>query len=239
MHIRISSRIFDMFPNFRRFVLVASNICNMGENEQLLNELRGAEEKIRRDPCYQTYRNIPRVSAWCTAFERLGTNPNLRPPSISGLLKRAKSGAHLPYINTLVTCFNLTSLEALVPCGGDDLAAVHGDLCLRVADGKERYRPLGKPNQVQTVDPGEIIYVDANSEVLCRNWCWRNSNTTKILPETTCAIINVDGLSPVTRTDIQTISQKLEDRIRLYCRAEVGTYFLSKESPEAEIKNAP
>ena len=45
---------------------------------------------------------------------------------------------------------NVTSLEHLVPCGGDDLAAVEGDLTLRQATGTQRYRPLGSARSDST-----------------------------------------------------------------------------------------
>jgi len=236
MKVSISETIFDKFPNFCRGVVLAWGINNQGQNPALEAELRAAEEAIRTDPVRRDFKNIPRVAAWLQAFERMGANPKEMPPSIVGLMKRAANGARLPFISPLVAVFNVQSLKALVPCGGDDLAAVTGDLSLRLATGSERYTPLGKPEQVERPSPGEIVYADSAGEVLCRAWCWRNSDATKIQPGTSRVLINVDGLPPVSEGEIAQIAEELRTRVTGYCGGTAKAYLLTRECPEVEVE---
>lgn len=236
MKISISPEIFDIFPDFNRGVVVAWGVNNHGQIPVLEAELREAEERSRRDPVRRDFKNVPRVAAWIHAFERTGVNPKEMPPSIVGLMKRAANGARLPFVSPLVAVFNVQSLEAMVPCGGDDLAAITGGLSLRLATGAERYTPLGKPSELERPSPGEIVYADAGGEVLCRVWCWRNSDVTRIQPTTTCVAINVDGLPPVGPSEVSEITNSLATRVQKFCGGEVKTFMLSSGSPEAEFE---
>lgn len=77
------------------------------------------------------------------AFSGMGIKPKKNPPSVINLIKRCRAGKPLPFINPLVAIFNCISLKYLLPCGGDDLNVIEGDLRLGIADGTENYVPLG------------------------------------------------------------------------------------------------
>ena len=62
----------------------------------------------------------------------------------------------------------------------------------------ENYVPLGQPDVLEHPQPGVVIYYDtATKDVFCRAWCWKNGNRSKLMPETTNAVINVDRKSVV------------------------------------------
>jgi DNA/RNA-binding domain of Phe-tRNA-synthetase-like protein len=237
MKLSISEEIFHIFPDFCRGVVLAWGINNQGESATLEAELRAAEVTTRTDPARRDFKRLPRVATWLQAFEKMGVNPNEMPPSIAGLMKRAVNGARLPFVSPLVAVFNAQSLKSLVPCGGDDLAAVTGNLSLRLATGAERYTPLGKPDQLERPSPGEIIYCDSGGQVLCRAWCWRNSHVTRIQMATNRVLINVDGLPPVGGGEIRQIAEELGERVREYCGGNVKTFLLSRGCPELEVEH--
>lgn len=236
MNIRIEKNIFEMFPDFCRGVVIAHGINNYGEDDSLESELRELELKLRASKSMDDYKNHPQISPWREAFRKFDFNPNQYPPSIANLVKRTVNGGKLPFINKLVCLMNSNSLRHVVPSGGDDLGALSGDLCLGLAKGDERYIPIGQPNVQENPTPGEVIYFDrASKKVMCRAWCWRNSEETKISPNTSSAAINVDGLPPVSPDVVEAITAELANRIRIHCGGTTQVYFLSKGDPEIEV----
>ncbi|MEW5804295.1 MAG: phenylalanine--tRNA ligase beta subunit-related protein [bacterium] len=235
MKIRIDQNLFRQFPDFCRGVVVANDMDNREEDKILMQELRDLEKRVYSDPSLKDYKNHLRITSWRKAFEKFGVNPNSQPPAIASLVKRALSGSPIPFINKLVTIFNIMSLENIVPCGGDDLTCTVGNLELGYSTGDEEYVPLGKPEIVEHPRPGEIIYHDGEKKVLCRAWCWRNSHVTRILQETTKVAINVDGLSPVSPEEISNITQILSSKVKQHCGGDVKTYLLSIANTEIEI----
>lgn len=232
MEIGIHEAVFTLFPEFTRGVVLAKNIDNSGKSPELEEMIRLLEEKIRTDGSLENFKEHPKLASWMRVFRAFGVNPNACPPSILNLVKRIRKGTDIPYINTVVSLINGTSLKHLVPCGGDDLACVSGNLRLCQASGKETYRPLGKPDAMEAPKPGEIIYQDESSgNVLCRAWCWRNSDTTKITQDTTMAALNVDGLPPVTGEDIRSMTADLAKALEKYCGATTEIHILDAENP--------
>ena len=231
MKISISGEVFEQFPDFHRGVLIARGIDNIGEDDELFHSLNGLLEDVRGNEQLKDYRIHPRIASWRDAFKKMSVNPNSSPPSIDNLVKRTIKGGTLPFISKVVCIFNIISLKHLVPLGGDDLGAIGGDLCLGMARGDENYRPLGRPDAVEKPNPGEIIYFDtADGKVLCRAWCWKNSDETKISPSTVDIAINVDGLPPVCGTAVRAILEELAGLIRSHCGGKVETYLLSREN---------
>jgi len=234
--IGISEQVLKMFPEFTRGVLVARDINNHGEDENLSKEMEELLKTTRRDKTLRDYKSHPKIASWRDAFQRFSVNPNACPPSIANLVKRTVGGAKLPFISKVVTIFNIMSLKHILPLGGDDLESVVGDLRLEVAKGDEIYIPLGKPNIVEHPTPGEIVYFDSgDKKVLCRAWCWRNSEITKILPETSSVAINVDGLPPIGQEQVIEIMGELAEKIEKHCGGSTTPYVLSNQNPWFEI----
>lgn len=231
--IQIDEQIFQKYPEFRRGVIVATDVNNEGHDPHLAAELKARIAAVREDQAFADYKSHPRVATWRDAFRENGMNPNQNPPSVAGLIKRVRNGRDIAFINNLVAMMNVTSMKYVVPVGGDNLKATTGYLSLSVARGDERYRPLGKPEYPETPAPREIIYLDTiRQEVLCRGWCWRNSHVTRILPSTTSVAINVDALGPVGQSDLEHITEELAAMVADYCGGDQSVYFLSKENRE-------
>jgi lysyl-tRNA synthetase class 2 len=230
MRIDVEPEVFERFPGFRRAVVVATGVDNRGEPEELSALLRECEASVRADPGLENYRACPRIAVWMEVFSSMGLNPNRFPPSIANLIKRTRAGRDLPFINKLVTIFNCVSLKHQGSCGGDDLAAVEGDLRLGFADGTETYIPLGQPEATEHPKPGEVIYYDrGNGNILCRAWCWKNGDPTKIRPETERVAINLDGMTHLGERELLSMAEELADLVRRHCGGETGIHLLSPE----------
>lgn len=233
IHIQIEHPVFSMFPDFCRGVIIARELNNRGEPRGLLEDLQEQVAKVRSDASLADYKSHRRIAPWRAAFEKFGMNPNQNPPSVAGLIKRIRNGHDLPFINKLVAIMNTVSLANIVPVGGDDLKSTSGHLSLTLASGDERYRPLGKPERAERPAPGEIVYEDTErQEVLCRGFCWKNAHTTRILPVTQLVAMNVDGLNPVGKAEVERIRDDLAAMIKTYCGGTLEVYLLSKDHPE-------
>ncbi len=229
----ISQEIFDMFPGYVRGVVIAKGVNNRGENQKLIQLLRKVEQDATRDASLQEIKTNPRIANWRQAYSAFGSNPKKFYSSIESLARRARRGDQLPYINTLVALFNYFSLKYMVPCGGDDLDNVDGDLHLTLAKGDEPFTMLNS-DVVEYPTPGEVIYVD-NSKVMCRRWDWRQGDQTKLTPDTINVAINVDCLSPVSRDEAEAITRELADLVKEFCGGQVKYFLLEASQNEVEV----
>jgi lysyl-tRNA synthetase class 2 len=231
----IEKELFSRYPGFSRAVVVAKNVDNSGENEELLEMLRKCEEDVRNDPSMALYKEHPRISSWREVFRGMGLNPNRFPPSIANLIKRTCGGKDLPFINKLVTIFNVISLKYITPCGGDDLNAVTGSVKLGMASGQEDYVPLGQPDKLEHPTEGEVIYYDTgNNDVFCRGWCWKNGDRSKIMPDTANVAINIEGLPPVSRRELESMAGELASMVEKYCGGSTEVHLLNEDEPSFE-----
>lgn len=236
MKIEISGDIFLKYPGYRRAVVVVVGADNRGEDEGLLSELRKAEAAVRENPSMADCRDVPRISSWRSVFQTMKINPNKYPPSVANLIKRTRKGADLPFVNKLVCVFNIISLRHGIPCGGDDLSAVVGDLRLGFATGDETYVPLGQPGVVEHPEKGEVIYFDqGNGDVFCRAWCWKNGDRSKILPETSDVAINLEGMPPVSGEELVSIAEDLSEMVGRHCGGRASVHLLTEDDPILEL----
>ena len=143
----------------------------------------------------------PAIGAWRAAFASFGARPSKYQSSIEALVRRVRRGDQLPSISGLVDLCNAISLQYLLPVGGDDLRRTTAALSLRFARGDEDYVPLGE-NTPDPPEAGEVIYAD-EATVLCRRWCWRQGEHTKVATSTRDVVLNVHGLPPATRESVE------------------------------------
>ena len=227
----IEKDIFLKFPGFKRGLILISDIENSFVNEKIERFLN--EEIERR----ASQRNLEHnyVKAWDEIHKKFGSNPNKFPPSIKALLKRVEKGKKIPFINSVVALFNYISLKYLIPCGGDDVGKIEGNLCLGFAKGNEIFVPLGS-HQEENPEPGEVIYYDDKTlNVMCRKWNWRNGDFSKITENTKKIVINVDGADIVPESLIKEAKDELAELLKENCRASLITDLLSSKKNEIVI----
>jgi lysyl-tRNA synthetase class 2 len=235
MNYRIMPEVFQLFPDFYRGVVVAGNAKNGPSDPEILSSLLGLEEKIKNE--HLDLASDPRLKIWEDAYVKFGSNPKKYTPSINFLVSRIKEGKSIRSISTIVDLFNIVSLRYLVPCGGDDVDTVEGDLTLGIATGKEIFAPLFKPDAVEHPSPGEVIFFNQKSgRVFCRRWTWRNADFSKITEQTNNLIINVDGLGPaVPRERIVAATAELTGLLQKYCGATSRAHILDCGNPAMEF----
>jgi DNA/RNA-binding domain of Phe-tRNA-synthetase-like protein len=236
MLFRIEESVFQMFPHFCRGIVTAAGIDNSRPSPELEALLRQQEEKVQQDPTIDLAAH-PRLQVWKDAYRQFGANPNKFTPSIVYLAKQVKSGKPIRSISPAVDAFNIVSLKHVIPCGGDDMDRVEGDVTLGRAHSDETFAPIFKPEDVEHPEPGEVIYVNRlTKRVLCRRWNWRNADFSKLSPETRNLGINVDGMMPsIGRSEIEEAAEGLRELLLRYCGGRIAIHYLDAQNPEIEI----
>jgi DNA/RNA-binding domain of Phe-tRNA-synthetase-like protein len=227
---RIEEDFWALFPTARIGVVIARGIDNGAAGDAaaaLLAQAVAQTGAALQDETLDmaTYRA---VAPWRTAYQAFGVKPNKYRSSIENLLRAARAGS-VRSINPLVDLYNSVSLRHQLPCGGEDLAAVVGDIRLTRAVGDEWFVPLGAA-EPQPPQAGEIIYRDA-AGVLCRAWNWREAERTKLTPATRDAFLCIEALPPISaealRAACMDLAALVSRQLGAHCRVEI----LSCERP--------
>lgn len=227
----IDPEIFTQFPDFKRGIIIVKDVENALSNKRIKRPLNKEIEKRAKEDIFAH----PFIKAWDEAHLKFGSNPNKFPPSIKSLLKRIKKGGGFPFINSVVALFNYISIKYLIPCGGDDVDRIEGNLHLGFAKGDECFIPLGGEDE-EHPQPGEVIYFDDKTlKVMCRRWDWRNGDFSKITEDTKRIVINIDGIGEAPQTLIEEARDELAKLLIEQCKAELTTDLLNRDNREIEI----
>jgi DNA/RNA-binding domain of Phe-tRNA-synthetase-like protein len=213
VRLNLAPPFLALFPDALVGVAVVRGIDNHGEDAQLTARLKTAADGIPERVGAAPLTEHPRVAVWREAYRRFGAKPKDHPSSIENLLRRAARGQTPSNINRLVDLYNAVSLEALLPAGAEDLAAIDGDVELTVAgEAEPPVRLLGEP-EARPPKAGEVIYRDRQGAI-CRRWNWKEADRTKITEATRDAIVVVEGLPPIARADIEAALDGIARAVR-------------------------
>jgi len=227
----IDNKLFEVFPDFKRGLIIVKDIENSLDNKKI----KALLDDIIRNRIGEQWLEHEFVKAWEDAHRKFGSNPNKFPPSIKTLLKLILKRGRIPFINSVVAAFNYTSLKYLIPCGGDDVDKIEGNLRLGFAKGNEIFIPLGS-NRQENPKPGEVIYYDDKTlNVMCRKWNWRNGDFSKITEHTKKIVINIDGIGVIPQKHVEEARDELADLLVDECNANLETDLLNKDKQEIEI----
>lgn len=85
-----------------------------------------------------------------------------------------------------------------MPCGGEDLDMIDGDVYLTFASGNESFVSL-ETTAVENPNIGEIVY-KFNDTIICRNFNYRESGVTKLTKDTKNVFIVIEGITSYADT---------------------------------------
>ena len=230
----VEPEIFDLFPAFRRGVVIATQLDNRSSESdlgQLIAESAKAALTSETEP--------DRISVWKDAYLKLRVDPNKYTLSIKFLYDQIRKGKPPRSISKIVDIMNLVSLRWMAPCGGDDLKTIlPGDLRLGLAQGDESFAPLFKATSFDSPVEGEVIYYTPQTKrVMCRRWTWRNADFSKITPETTAVAINIDIMAPpFSENDVEAALAELAGLLERYCGGRTAQYKLHPGAPSFEFE---
>lgn len=121
----------------------------------------------------------------------------------------------VPVINPLVDLYNGVSLETRLSLGAHDLAALDGDIALRMTRGDERFVPLGA-DAPEAVPAGEYAYVAGEREIICRLE-HRQCESTKVTRATTDCFYILQGNAATPAAMLEAALERLVALVTAHC----------------------
>ncbi len=206
MRFLVEDCIRSLFPEAMFGLVIVRGIDNTQAAQECAERLTQAASDATTRLGNADLATHPAVAPWREAYGTFGVKPSKYRSSIEGLLRSAWTGS-VRSVSPLVDLYNSISLRHMLPCGGEDLGRIHGDIRLTRANGTEEFVPLGS-EQAQPPHSGEVIYRD-DAGVICRCWNWREAERTKLTPGTTDAFLCIEALPPAEGAQLRTASQEL------------------------------
>jgi len=169
------------------------------------------------------------VAVWREAFQKFKTKKGAR-SSIESLLKRVQNENPIRIINPLVDIYNSISLRYGLPCGGEDVDAIVGDLRLTKAEGTEAFVPLGEEESSPPYE-GELVYKDDTGAV-CRCWNWREAKRTMLTEQTKNAFLCIESVDPARDADFRDAVTELARLVSTQLGGSSKFYVLDKSGSQ-------
>jgi DNA/RNA-binding domain of Phe-tRNA-synthetase-like protein len=190
-------------------------------SNQILTRARAGltPEKIDHDPALRGFRELHKAVG-------RGGRKNLAAPE--NLLTMLLRQGRLPQVNLLVDIYNTVSVKSRLAVGAHDLAAVTGNIHLRLTAGGEGFWPLGAP-EPKAVKPGEYAYVDDANDIIC--WLEvRQVEKTKVTLETTECFYIVQGNAYTDDAHLRAATEELLALTKRFCGGEERMLYASYDS---------
>ena len=230
MNFIVSNQLFEKYPEAHIGIVVARNIDNHGEDQEISQLLRQIENKIKNELSLESLAQNPFIQNWRKAYKLFGSDDRC---SSEALIRVVLKGNQIRHINKLVDVYNYISLKYKTPVGGEDVNKIKGDVDLKFADGNEKFIILGG-NEAESPKEGEVIYID-EKEVICRKWNWRESDNTKLTDNTKNAFLVIDALPPLTEDIVKNAVEDFANFVNKFCGAQTITFIANSKNTQIEF----
>lgn len=225
----VEQEFWDVFPEAKIGVLLCRGIDNTKPDAAYTAMLEQAQAEAQRHFTAAEFSQSPVVQTWRQAFGKFKTKKGVR-SSIEALLKRVHNGGGVGNINPLVDIYNSVSLRFAVPCGGEDLGTIHGDIRLTGAVGDEPFVTLGSEASEPPL-PTELVYKD-DAGAICRCLNWRESARTMLTPATTDAFMCMENVDPAYEATFREALATLQTQIQQHLGGSCTLHVLDREQRE-------
>ncbi|MDJ0684075.1 MAG: phenylalanine--tRNA ligase beta subunit-related protein [Alphaproteobacteria bacterium] len=153
----------------------------------------------------------PEIQAWRRAYAAMGLKPTQVRCASEALLRRLRKDGALPNLHPLIDLCNGASVAYATPVAVFDLDHVAGDLEVRRATGDERYITFS--GEMETPEPGEVIFADEEGYAHARRWANRQSGKSAVSGGTTRALIVAEALHEGGADDMAALMHELSGMI--------------------------
>lgn len=235
MKVIVDDNFWEVFPDAQISILSVKGLNNQVDESQdpyFQDLLHQASKKALAFLPDEAFSQNEVIQEWREAFGKFKTKKGAR-SSIEALLKRVSQGREFRPINPLVDLYNSISLAYALPCGGEDVACIQGDLHLGKAKGGESFFPLGAEEDVPAL-PEELIYYDEAGAV-CRNLNWREAQRTMLTENTKDAVLVIEAVNPRQKVRAQEAMEALHQLIHDYFGVTGQVTHLTHQQPSVTI----
>lgn len=233
----IDPSFWEVFPHAEIGVVLAHGLDNTTESRAAVCAEIGAllavsQQEARAYIGAEVWSENPVVALWRDAYRQFRTKKGAR-SSIEALLKRVDTGKGIGSINPLVDMYNAVSLRYGLPCGGEDLEAIQGNLRLTVTSGQDPFVALGDDDEDPSL-PGEICYLDDQGAV-CRCLNWRDGQRTMLTERTTQAFLVMESIDPQRSPALRDALSLLAQWTHRYLGATTRVAVLTRDHREVSL----
>ncbi|MBK1666013.1 hypothetical protein CKO38_15920 [Rhodospirillum rubrum] len=151
---------------------------------------------------------FPEIQAWRRAFAKMGLKPTQHRCAAEALLRRFRKEGALPRRHPLIDLCNAASLAYAIPIAVFDVARIQGVLEVRPASGRETYETF--TGELESPEPGEIIFADEDNRAHARRWTNRQSGYSAVRDDTVAAFLVAEALHPSAEEDLCRLLADLE-----------------------------
>lgn len=231
----VDAAFWELFPEAQISILVLKDVDNhivsakQNDYQALLDTaIKKAEMFIEEEPFTQNRV----IKDWREAFTKFKTKKGAR-SSIEALLKRVSQGRTFSPINPLVDLYNSISLSYGLPCGGEDIDYIVGDMHLGLAKGGESFFPLGAEDDAPALE-GEVCYFDEEGAI-CRNFNWREAQRTMLTEETSQAVLVLEAITDEQKARALEASQALQELLAEWLGVTAQIYHLTADQSSCPL----
>lgn len=226
----VDERLFSAYEGLRIGIVVCKGLDNTAGNDNIAREMDAVKQTTKAKFEGVELASYPIIRKWRDIYKSFGEKKSRS--SVEALIRRTVNGKEIPSINPLVDIYNIISLKYELPCGGEDMDRIQGDVELTYAKGTEQFLPLGE-EETETVNDGEIVY-KCGETVLCRNFNYRESDISKLTDDTENAILVIEDVLKES-ADLSVVLQELAETVAVNLGGETQIVILDKENNQAEL----
>lgn len=201
--------ILHRYPTVRAGVLHVAALVNGANSPSLVDEYRNEQRAAAASLAGVAVGDIPSIAAWRRVFRGFGVDPTQYRSAPEALLRSIAKRGELPTINCAVDIGNLISVRHALAVAVFDLTKLSGAITVRFAEGTESFTGIGVAEPSHP-EPGEVIFVDTDHQVLARRWCWRQSTYAATDSTTATALFVIEGHHDAASDDIEAALADLE-----------------------------
>lgn len=235
MQLLVTDAFWALFPTARIGVVVAHGLDNTAGAAQAAALLAAESSARAATLAGADMAAHPAVAPWRAAYARFGVKPSQYRSSIESLLRAAQAG-RTRSISPLVDLYNAVSLRHGLPCGGEDLATIVGDVRLTRAAGGEPFRTIGAAED-DPAHAGEVLYCDEVGAI-CRCWNWREADRTKLTAQTRDAVLVAEGLPEHPAGLLDAALADLAALVAQHLGGQARTAVLTADFPACDLEVA-
>lgn len=231
MRFRYDDAILQSYSHLCGGVILARGLKNTPTPDALCALYQDEQASVVKRLADVPLSQVASLAGWRAAFRQFGIDPTQYRSAAEALLRRLTKKGDIPSINLLVDMGNLVSIRHMLPVAVFDTHSLTDAITVRVADGSERFTPLGETD-VEHPEPGEVVFCDDTGLVVARRWCWRQSDESAARDSTIDAIITVEAQHERGQVDVEAALADLERLLRDYAGGTLTSGILSPARPE-------
>jgi DNA/RNA-binding domain of Phe-tRNA-synthetase-like protein len=230
VHFAHSPEIWRQFPQLVPGALLAEGIGPGADAEPLLTPwFARARERLASG----SESELAEISAWRRVYTQMGLKPTQYRSAAEALLRRFRREGDLPRLHPLVDLCNAVSLAFAIPVAVFDLAGVSGSLDVRHARGDEQH--LAFSGEIESPEPGEVIFADAAGHAHARRWTFRQSRRSTVTADTARALIVAEALHPSAAADVPAVVDALAQGLATLWSEPAPRAILTAQQPRFEF----